>query len=65
MLIKIFLTGGSLAGSGGSSGGGVGKGGTLTGVHRPIMTQESFDLLEYPFLTMKTFPPGFILNLGM
>ncbi|XP_071520255.1 C2 domain-containing protein 5 isoform X1 [Panulirus ornatus] len=62
--LSITPKGGSLAGSGGSSGGGVGKGGTLTGVHRPIMTQESFDLLEYPFLTMKTFPPGFILNLG-
>lgn len=40
-------------------------GGTLPAPnHRPFMTQESFDLLEYPFLTMKSFPSGFILHLG-
>lgn len=66
--LSITPKGSSLAGSGGSSGGGVmGKvgGGTLpTPNHRPFMTQESFDLLEYPFLTMKAFPSGFILHLG-
>ncbi|MPC17141.1 C2 domain-containing protein 5 [Portunus trituberculatus] len=66
--LSITPKGSSLAGSGGSSGGGVvGKvgGGTMSASHhRPIMTQESFDLLEYPFLTMKSFPPGFILHLG-
>ncbi|CAL4084216.1 unnamed protein product, partial [Meganyctiphanes norvegica] len=56
-------TSGSLAGSGGSSTCGV-RGGMVTGVHRPIMTQESFDMLEYPFLTMKSFPEGFIMHLG-
>ncbi|XP_066976345.1 C2 domain-containing protein 5 isoform X1 [Macrobrachium rosenbergii] len=64
--LSITPKGGSLAGSGGSSGGGGGtsKGGTLTGVHRPVMTQDSFDMLEYPFLTMKKFPAGFLQHLG-
>ncbi|XP_068230425.1 C2 domain-containing protein 5 isoform X2 [Palaemon carinicauda] len=64
--LSITPKGGSLAGSGGSSGGGggTGKGGTLTGVHRPVMTQDSFDMLEYPFLTMKKFPAGFLQHLG-
>ncbi|KAK7076647.1 C2 domain-containing protein 5 [Halocaridina rubra] len=71
--LSITPKGGSLAGSGGSSGGGggaggvgggTGKGGTLAGVHRPVMTQDSFDMLEYPFLTMKKFPSGFLLHLG-
>ncbi|XP_076063001.1 C2 domain-containing protein 5 [Oratosquilla oratoria] len=61
--------GGSLAGSGGSSGGGGGGGvvggrGTFSGGQRPFLTQDSFEMLEYPFLTMKSFPPGFVLHLG-
>lgn len=26
--------------------------------------QENLDMLEYPFLTISKFPPGFILHLG-
>ncbi len=33
-------------------------------VNRIGVTQEGLDLLEYPFLTMKTFPPGYIQRLG-
>lgn len=57
-------TSGSIAGSGGSSICGVRGGPMPTGAHRPVMTQESFDMLEYPFLTMKSFPEGFIMHLG-
>lgn len=28
------------------------------------MNQENFDMLEYPFLTMSKYPPGFIQHLG-
>ena len=56
--------GGSLTGSGGSSGGRGGIGVLGVSPHRPVMTQEAFDMLEYPFLTMTTFPQGFILHLG-
>ncbi|XP_068082905.1 C2 domain-containing protein 5 [Anabrus simplex] len=31
---------------------------------RPTMNQESIDMLEYPFLTMGKYPPGFIVHLG-
>ncbi|KAJ9600683.1 hypothetical protein L9F63_026180, partial [Diploptera punctata] len=33
-------------------------------VVRPAMNQESLDMMEYPFLTMSKYPPGFILHLG-
>lgn len=28
------------------------------------MNQENLDMLEYPFLTMSKYPPGFIQHLG-
>ncbi|XP_021942758.1 C2 domain-containing protein 5 isoform X5 [Zootermopsis nevadensis] len=31
---------------------------------RPSLNQESLDMMEYPFLTMSKYPPGFILHLG-
>ncbi|EEB15002.1 conserved hypothetical protein [Pediculus humanus corporis] len=31
---------------------------------RPSMNQENLDMLEYPFLTMLKYPPGFIQHLG-
>lgn len=31
---------------------------------RPPINQENLDMLEYPFLTMAKYPPGFILHLG-
>ncbi|XP_023709446.1 C2 domain-containing protein 5 isoform X4 [Cryptotermes secundus] len=33
-------------------------------VVRPSMNQESLDMMEYPFLTMSKYPPGFIMHLG-
>jgi hypothetical protein len=32
---------------------------------RPSVNQESLDMMEYPFLTMSKYPPGFILHLGI
>jgi hypothetical protein len=34
-------------------------------VVRPSMNQESLDMMEYPFLTMSKYPPGFIMHLGI
>ncbi|KAK9890127.1 hypothetical protein WA026_008936 [Henosepilachna vigintioctopunctata] len=31
---------------------------------RSVVHQDSFDMLEYPFLTISKYPPGFILHLG-
>lgn len=31
---------------------------------KPPLNQENLDMLEYPFLTISKFPPGFILHLG-
>lgn len=28
------------------------------------MNQDASDMLEYPFLTMQQYPPGFILHIG-
>ncbi|XP_077286731.1 C2 domain-containing protein 5 [Arctopsyche grandis] len=45
-------------------------GGSLTtgvcgaAVLRPSMNQDNLDLLEYPFLTIVKFPPGFIMHIG-
>ncbi|XP_063241402.1 C2 domain-containing protein 5 isoform X3 [Bacillus rossius redtenbacheri] len=35
-----------------------------TAMVRQPMNQEGLDMLEYPFLTMHKFPPGFVLHLG-
>jgi hypothetical protein len=29
------------------------------------MNQESLDMMEYPFLTMSKYPPGFVMHLGI
>lgn len=31
---------------------------------RHVLAQDSIDMLEYPFLSMTQFPPGFIIHLG-
>lgn len=31
---------------------------------RSQVHQENFDMLEYPFLTMTKFPPGFVAQIG-
>ncbi|XP_064634238.1 C2 domain-containing protein 5-like isoform X11 [Lineus longissimus] len=58
--------GNSLAGSSGSGGGGsvlVGSAGKAP-FHRPVLQQQSIEMLEYPFFTIKCFPPGFLVHLG-
>lgn len=36
---------------------------TSTAVIR-TMNQDAFEMLEYPFITMQQYPPGFILHIG-
>lgn len=31
---------------------------------KPVFPQNSLDMMEYPFFTMTSFPPGFIANIG-
>lgn len=33
--------------------------------HRSILSKDTLDAMEYPFLTMTKYPPGFILHLGL
>ncbi|XP_026332199.1 C2 domain-containing protein 5 isoform X2 [Hyposmocoma kahamanoa] len=40
----------------------VGSGGGA--ILRPSMNSNTLDMLEYPFLTMTEYPPGFIVHLG-
>lgn len=64
MEILSFFSGNSLTGSDRSStmGGHFRQGPTMA---RPSLNQESLDMMEYPFLTMSKYPPGFILHLGI
>ncbi|XP_060837126.1 C2 domain-containing protein 5 isoform X3 [Rhopalosiphum padi] len=32
--------------------------------HRSILSKDTLDAMEYPFLTMTKYPPGFIVHLG-
>ncbi|KDR22889.1 uncharacterized protein LOC110841472 isoform X2 [Zootermopsis nevadensis] len=61
--LSITPKGNSLTGSDRSSTMGVHfrQGPTMA---RPSLNQESLDMMEYPFLTMSKYPPGFILHLG-
>lgn len=45
-----------------TSAGNVGSGGGA--ILRPSMNSNNLDMLEYPFLTMTEFPPGFIVHIG-
>lgn len=36
---------------------------TPAAVVRP-MNQDTLEMLEYPFITMQHYPPGFILHIG-
>jgi hypothetical protein len=60
----VLFSGNSLTGSDRSStmGGHIRQGPSVV---RPAMNQESLDMMEYPFLTMSKYPPGFILRLGI
>ncbi|XP_077518520.1 C2 domain-containing protein 5 isoform X3 [Amblyomma americanum] len=50
----------ALSASSGSSGGG----GPRQFINRPALARESLEMLEYPFITMKQFPQGFIQSIG-
>ncbi|XP_054709900.1 C2 domain-containing protein 5-like [Uloborus diversus] len=45
-------------------GGGVCDNGGTKCIKRPAVAQESLSMLEYPFLTMRQFPPGFVQHVG-
>lgn len=60
-IIKLyFLLGNSLASSDRSMGGYLKP---TTAIR--TMNQDASDMLEYPFLTMQQYPPGFILHIGI
>ncbi|XP_075735822.1 C2 domain-containing protein 5 isoform X3 [Rhipicephalus microplus] len=50
----------ALSASSGSSTGG----GPRQFINRPALARESLEMLEYPFITMKHFPQGFIQSIG-
>ncbi|XP_075226369.1 C2 domain-containing protein 5 isoform X2 [Lycorma delicatula] len=56
--------GNSLTGSDRSSVAGGSRGGFHSAFPRSAMFKENLDMLEYPFITMSKFPPGFILHIG-
>ncbi|CAH0677483.1 unnamed protein product [Spodoptera exigua] len=56
--LSVTPKGGSLN----TSAGNVGSGGGA--ILRPSMNSNNLDLLEYPFLTMTEYPPGFIVHIG-
>lgn len=49
----------SLAGSSGS-----GSAGIRSQIPRPPLSQDSLGMMEYPFITMKQFPIGFVQHIG-
>uniref|UniRef100_A0A2A4IY55 C2 domain-containing protein n=1 Tax=Heliothis virescens TaxID=7102 RepID=A0A2A4IY55_HELVI len=56
--LSVTPKGGSLN----TSAGNVGSGGGA--ILRPSMNSNNLDMLEYPFLTMSEYPPGFIVHIG-
>ncbi|XP_038207192.1 C2 domain-containing protein 5 isoform X6 [Zerene cesonia] len=56
--LSITPKGGSLNASLGNTGSGGGA------ILRPSMNSNNLDMLEYPFLTMTEYPPGFIVHIG-
>lgn len=70
-LFSFFFTnyifkpkGNSLTGSDRSAAGSIGFCLKTSNMLRVALHQDNFDLLEYPFLTMLRYPPGFIIHLG-
>lgn len=59
----MCLVGNSLTGSGSSYTGHQTRPPALL-LQPPIMNQDNFEMLEYPFLTVSKFPPGFVQNIG-
>ena len=75
-LLHFSLLASSLTDSFGSSGGGntAINSRTLRQTSVPVPPANNYlngtdgtnlEVLEYPFLTMKTYPPGFIIHIGM
>ncbi|CAH2054895.1 unnamed protein product, partial [Iphiclides podalirius] len=56
--LSITPKGSSLNASLGNAGSGGGA------ILRPSMNSNNLDMLEYPFLTMTEYPPGFIVHIG-
>ncbi|GJQ66805.1 hypothetical protein Trydic_g18573 [Trypoxylus dichotomus] len=61
--LSITPKGNSLTGSDRSGGTGI-YFLRMSNMFRTTVHQENFDIMEYPFLTMSKFPPGFIAYLG-
>lgn len=57
-------TGNSLTGSDKSCGLPSGYFSRLGPLLKSIGPQENFEMLEYPFLTISSFPPGLVIYLG-
>ncbi|XP_034253610.1 C2 domain-containing protein 5 isoform X1 [Thrips palmi] len=53
----------SLTGSGSSCPGQQGRPPALH-LQPPVMNQDNFEMLEYPFITVSKFPPGFVQSIG-
>ncbi|XP_046972392.1 C2 domain-containing protein 5 [Vanessa cardui] len=56
--LSVTPKGNSLNASAGNTGSGGGA------ILRPSMNSNNIDMLEYPFLTMTEYPPGFIVHIG-
>ncbi|XP_063358182.1 C2 domain-containing protein 5 [Cydia amplana] len=56
--LSVTPKGGSLNASVGNAGSGGGA------ILRPSMNSNNLEMLEYPFLTMSEYPPGFIVHIG-
>ncbi|XP_063617911.1 C2 domain-containing protein 5 isoform X1 [Cydia splendana] len=56
--LSVTPKGGSLNASVGNTGSGGGA------ILRPSMNSNNLEMLEYPFLTMSEYPPGFIVHIG-
>ncbi|XP_026282094.1 C2 domain-containing protein 5 isoform X2 [Frankliniella occidentalis] len=61
--LSVTPKGNSLTGSGSSYTGHQTRPPALL-LQPPIMNQDNFEMLEYPFLTVSKFPPGFVQNIG-
>ena len=74
--MNVYIsTASSLSDSVGSSGGGMVVGRSAghrhgipppssSAAYVPLSDTTNLEVLEYPFLTMKTYPPGFITHIG-
>ncbi|XP_034253611.1 C2 domain-containing protein 5 isoform X2 [Thrips palmi] len=61
--LSVTPKGNSLTGSGSSCPGQQGRPPALH-LQPPVMNQDNFEMLEYPFITVSKFPPGFVQSIG-